>query len=88
MANSPQARKRVRQAERHRARNASMRSMYRTFIKKVETAIDAGDADGARSALATAIPVIDKMVTKGIMHKNKAARHKTRLHRRIGKLAG
>ena len=87
MANSAQARKRVRQAERHRARNAAMRSMYRTYIKKVEAAIDAGNADEARTALGSAIPVIDKMVTKGIMHKNKAARHKSRLSARIKKLA-
>lgn len=87
MANSAQARKRVRQAERHRERNAAMRSMYRTFIKKVETAITAGNADEARAALGRAIPVIDKMVTKGIMHKNKAARHKSRLTARVKKLA-
>ena len=64
-----------------------MRSMYRTFIKKVESAIDAGNPDEARTALDQAIPVIDKMVTKGIMHKNKAARHKSRLTARIKKLA-
>ena len=64
-----------------------MRSMYRTYIKKVEAAIIAGNADEARAALGSAIPVIDKMVTKGIMHKNKAARHKSRLSARIKKLA-
>ena len=87
MANSAQARKRVRQAERHRTRNAAMRSMYRTYIKKVESAIAAGNADEARAALGSAVPVIDKMVTKGIMHKNKAARHKSRLTARIKGLA-
>ena len=87
MANSAQARKRVRQAERHRERNAAMRSTYRTFIKKVESAITAGNADEARAALGRAIPVIDKMVTKGIMHKNKAARHKSRLTARVKQLA-
>jgi len=61
--------------------------MYRTFIKKVESAIAAGNADEARAALGRAIPVIDRMVTKGIMHKNKAARHKSRLTVRVKKLA-
>ena len=64
-----------------------MRSMYRTFVKKVESAITAGNADEARVALGRAIPVIDKMVTKGIVHRNKAARYKSRLTARIRKLA-
>ena len=84
MANSPQARKRARQAERHRLRNASHRSRVRTYIKKVVAAIEAGDKDAAEAAYLEAQPVIDKMAGKGVMHKNKAARHKSRLKARIG----
>ena len=87
MANSAQARKRARQAERRRARNASHRSTVRTYIKKVVAAIEAGDQEAAGQALQTAIPVIDKMAGKGILHKNKAARHKSRLAARIKQLA-
>ena len=83
MANSPQARKRARQAEKRRRHNASQRSMVRTYIKRVNAAIESGDQTAADEALTTAIPVIDRMVNKGIMHKNKAARHKSRLHARI-----
>ena len=87
MANSSQARKRTRQAEKRRQQNASQRSMVRTYIKRVNAAIATGDQTTAAAALTTAIPVIDGMVTKGIMHKNKAARHKSRLHAQISALA-
>ena len=87
MANSPQARKRARQAIKRRARNASHRSQVRTSIKKVVSAVDAGDADAASTALADAIPVIDRMADKGIMHRNKAARHKSRLTSKVNSLA-
>ena len=83
MANSPQARKRARQAERRRVHNASQRSMVRTYMKRVDAAIAANDASAATQALAEAMPLIDKMVTKGIMHKNKAARHKSRLNKKV-----
>ncbi|TNF87175.1 MAG: 30S ribosomal protein S20 [Gammaproteobacteria bacterium] len=83
MANSPQARKRARQAESRRRHNASQRSMVRTYIKKVDAAIATGNQADAAAALATAMPVIDGMVSKGIMHKNKAARHKSRLNAKI-----
>lgn len=83
MANSPQARKRARQAEKRRRHNASLRSMARTYIKKVDTAIAGGDKDQAQQALAQAMPVIDRVADKGIIHKNKAARHKSRLSARI-----
>lgn len=86
MANSPQAKKRARQAEVRRARNASHRSRVRTHIKKVVAAIEAGDRDAASSALRRAEPVIDGMAGKGILHKNKAARHKRRLAARIKRL--
>ena len=83
MANSPQARKRARQAENRRAHNASQRSMVRTYIKRVDAAVGSGDAAAAAQALESAMPMIDKMVTKGIMHKNKAARHKSRLNKKV-----
>lgn len=88
MANSAQARKRARQATRRRARNASHRSTVRTYIKKVVAAIDAGDQAGATSAFQAAVPIIDRMAGKGILHKNKAARHKRRLAARIRALPG
>jgi small subunit ribosomal protein S20 len=88
LANSPQARKRARQAENRRQHNASQRSMVRTYIKRVNAAIAEGDQPTARQTLDEAIPVIDSMVNKGIMHKNKAARHKSRLNAHIKSLAG
>lgn len=87
MANSPQARKRTRQAERRRIRNASDRSRVRTSVKKVVAAIEAGDREAAVSALRIAEPVIDKMAAKGILHRNKAARQKSRLAARVRQLA-
>ncbi len=87
MANSPQARKRVRQAEKARRRNASQRSMVRTYIKRVQAAVAANESDQARQALTDAIPVIDRMVNKGIMHRNKAARHKSRLSKAVSEIS-
>ena len=86
MANTKQAKKRVRQAEKHRMHNASMRSMLRTYVKKVIAAIAAGDGKKAQSCLLEATPVIDRMAHKGIIHPNKAARHKSRLQASIKKL--
>ena len=87
MANSPQARKRARQAEKRRAQNASQRSMVRTYIKRVVGAIEEKDAATAGAALTAAVPMIDKMVSKGIMHRNQAARHKSRLTKKVKELA-
>lgn len=86
MANSAQARKRARQAETRRRHNASRRSMVRTYIKKVQAAIDEQNAEAANAALTAAIPIIDRMAAKGILHKNKAARHKSRLTAAIAAL--
>ena len=83
MANSAQARKRARQAENSRAHNASRRGQMRTHIKKVVKALDAGNKDKAQEALQHAVPVIDRMANKGLIHKNKAARHKHRLNARL-----
>ena len=87
MANSPQAKKRARQAEKRRAHNASLRSLVRTNIKKVIAAINSGDAEQAQAAYAAAVPVIDRMADKGIIHKNKAARHKSRLNAQVKALS-
>lgn len=86
MANTKQAKKRVRQAEKHRGHNASQRSMLRTHVKKVVNAIAAGDHKAATTALQEATPVIDRMACKGIIHKNKAARFKSRLTASMRKL--
>lgn len=83
MANTAQARKRARQNEVARRHNASFRSMVRTYIKRVVTAIKDGDYENATAAYQRAVPVIDRMADKGIIHKNKAARHKSRLNTAI-----
>ena len=80
MAHSPSAGKRARQAEKRRAHNQSRRSALRTAIKKVVRAVESKDQDAAATAYRSAVPVIDRMATQGIIHKNKAARHKRRLH--------
>ena len=87
MANSAQARKRARQGEKRRIRKASQRSMARTYIKRVNAAIEAKNVEEANSAFVQAVPVIDKMITKGILHKNQAARYKSRLNKKIKDLA-
>ena len=83
MANSVSARKRARQAERHRMRNVSLRSNVRTAIKKVLRAIEDGDKDAAVNAYKEAVPAIDRSVSKGVMHKNTAARNKSRLNQHV-----
>ncbi|MDX1697439.1 MAG: 30S ribosomal protein S20 [Thiohalobacterales bacterium] len=83
MANSAQAIKRARQAEKRRQRNASQRSNMRTHIKKVIAAINSGDRDAATTAYRDAVPVIDSAAGKGLIHANKAARHKRRLNQHI-----
>ena len=87
MANFPQSRKRARQNDKARKHNASLRSMVRTYIKKVIAAIEAKDVEAAKVAYERAVPVIDRIADKGIIHKNKAARHKSRLNAAIKALA-
>lgn len=87
MANTAQARKRARQSEVRRTHNVELRTKLRTFIKKVVTAIGSGNKTEAKNAYQAAQPVIDKMSQKGIIHKNKAARHKSRLSQQIKKMA-
>ncbi len=87
MANSPQARKRARQNETRRKHNASLRSMVRTYLKKAYTAIESGEAEAAQAAYNTIVPILDRIADKGIIHKNKAARHKSRLNAQVKALA-
>jgi small subunit ribosomal protein S20 len=87
VANTAQAKKRAIQSEKRRKHNAGLRSMARTYIKKVVLAIEAKDQQGAQAAYTAAVPVIDRMADKGIIHKNKAARHKSRLNAQIKALA-
>ena len=86
MANTKQAKKRIRQAGKHRQHNASLRSTFRTSIKKVQAAITAGDKKSAEKNYHEAVPVLDKMAKIGIIHKNKAARHKSRLIAQVRKI--
>ena len=87
MANTAQARKRVRQADKARARNASQKSNFRTSIKRVLKSLSEKDKDKSNVHLKEAVSVMDKLVMKGLIHKNKAARHKSRLNRQIQKLS-
>ncbi len=83
LANIASARKRARTAEKSRQRNVAMRSKLRTFIKNVVKAIDAGNKDEAQQLYVASVPIIDSSARKGIIHTNKAARHKQRLNSRI-----
>ena len=83
VANIKSARKRARQAEKTRKHNMGLRSMMRTKIKNVVNACDAGDKEAAAAAYKDAVPVIDSMINKGIVTKNKASRHKSRLNARV-----
>lgn len=87
MANTASAKKKARQAVKARARNAGQRSMIRTTIKKVVKALDANDKAGATAAYADMVPVLDRYANRGMIHKNKAARHKSRLIARLNALA-
>jgi len=83
LANSASARKRARQAENSRQHKAGIRSRLRTYIKNVVKAIESGDQEAARTYYTASLPVIDSSARKGIIHTNKAARHKRRLNARI-----
>ena len=87
MANIKSAIKRARQNIKLRQHNASARSMYRTYVKNVLKAVETGNAEAAQAAYAKAKSVIDKSVSKGLIHQNKAARLKSRLHARVKALA-
>ncbi|WP_171233632.1 30S ribosomal protein S20 [Ruegeria sp. HKCCA4812] len=83
MANSPQAKKRARQNEKRFAINKARRSRIRTYLRKVEEAIASGDKDAATAALRAAQPELMRGVTKGVFHKNTAARRMSRLSSRV-----
>ena len=83
MANIKSAKKRAKQTVVRNARNTAQRSQLRTAVKKVLKALDANDAPGAEAAFATAQPILDRFSARGLIHKNKAARHKARLNARI-----
>ena len=87
MANTASARKRARQSEGERRHNASLRSELRTAVKNVRKAIEAGDKTAARGVLQQAESTIDRIADKNIIHKNKAARHKSRLSAAIKGMA-
>lgn len=88
MANSRSATKRARQSEKRRLHNMGQRSAMRTHIKNVVKAVEKGDKAAATDAYAKAVPAIDTMTNKGIINKNKAARHKSRLNKMVKALAG
>ncbi|MCM2680600.1 30S ribosomal protein S20 [Echinimonas agarilytica] len=83
MANIKSAKKRALQSEKRRKHNASRRSMMRTYLKKVNAAIEAGDKETAAAEYAVVTPILDRFAAKGLIHKNKAARHKARLNTQI-----
>jgi small subunit ribosomal protein S20 len=83
LANIKSAKKRVITSEKARKHNASRRSMMRTYMKKVVAAIAAGEKETAQTAFNALTPVLDRYATKGLIHKNKAARHKSRLSAQI-----
>ncbi len=83
MANSPQAKKRARQNERRFEINKARRSRIRTYLRKVEEAIESGDKDVAAAALKAAQPELMRGVTKGVYHKNTASRKMSRLAARV-----
>lgn len=87
MANSPQARKRAKQNSVRRLRNHSQRAAVRTAIKKLDAAIAAGNKDEAKAAFETSASMIDKATVKGLHHKNRAARLKSRLNKRVKEMA-
>ena len=87
MANIKSAGKRARQSEKTRLHKMGLRSRMRTHIKAVIKAVDDGDKDAATAAYKAAVPVIDSMINKGIIKKNKAARHKSRLNSKVRAMA-
>lgn len=83
MANTPQSKKRARQAERRTVVNTARRSRIRTYLRKVEEAIASGNAEAAKAALQAAQPELMRGVTKGVLHKNTVARKMSRLSSRV-----
>lgn len=86
MANTPQAKKRIRRNERRAEINGARVSRIRTFVKQVETALAAGDKDKAQDAIRKVQPELARGVAKGVVHKNTAARKMSRLSKRVAAL--
>lgn len=87
MANIKSAIKRIRSSERKRIRNKPVRSALKTYIKSAQTQIGAGDTDMSAEAVVRAISALDKAASKGIIHRNQAARRKSRLMARLNKIS-
>jgi small subunit ribosomal protein S20 len=87
LANNKAAEKRIRVNEQKRLRNRPFRSAARTFVKKAELAIRAGDAEAAAVAVGNAISMLDRVASKGVIHRNNAARRKSRLMAKFNKLS-
>ena len=87
MANIKSAEKRARQTLKRRAHNVAGRSKLRTAIKGVVSAVEAGNKEQAAAQLKAAVPVIDSAVNKGLIHRNKASRHKSHLSARVKEMA-
>jgi small subunit ribosomal protein S20 len=87
VANTRSAEKRIRQSEKRRTRNTAIRSSVRTAVKSVRSALESGSADDSRAQLARAVKILDKAATKGVLHRNAVARHKSRLTRQLNALA-
>lgn len=86
MANTPQARKRIRRNNRRAEVNGARMSRIRSFVKKVESAIDGGDKQAAQDALREAQPELARGVSRGVLHKNTVARKMSRLSKRVASL--
>ncbi|MCG6119442.1 MAG: 30S ribosomal protein S20 [Blastomonas fulva] len=86
MANTPQAKKRIRRNDRRAIVNGNRIGRIRTFVKKVESALEAGDKEAASAALASAQPELARGVAKGVLHKNTASRKFSRLTKRVAAL--
>ena len=87
MANSPQARKRAKQNVTRNALKSSQRSMTRTYLKKINAAVESKDKELAQATYKQTVSILDNMANKGVIHKNKAARHKQRLNAKIKAMA-
>ena len=86
MANTPQAKKRIRRNDKRAEINGARISRIRGFVKKVETAVEAGDKDAAQTALKNAQPELARGVARGVLHKNTASRKLSRLSKRVAAL--
>jgi small subunit ribosomal protein S20 len=86
MANTPQAKKRIRRNDKRAEINGARKSRIRGFVKKVETALEAGDKEAAKTALQAAQPEMARGVARGVLHKNTVARKMSRLSKRVAAL--